>query len=377
MPRTYWDYLQLPQLLTLQDGFEESESDLLPDELHFILVHQTMELWFKLMLSEIRLARDHLASPHVEEEHIPLVVHHLRRTHSIVELCTQQFKVVETLTPQDFLEFRDKLIPASGFQSFQMREIEVLLGLEDQQREMAEFGDPLQALRRLGAGSPGGDMAVGRIEQAREELTLRSALRKWLYRTPIQGSEVDSPDDDEVVKRFIDDYLDSMTRQGQQTAARLVAAGVITAEAAQGRSDGGHEAARSFLYAEDIDDEETCTQVRRVRAATLFIESYRDLPLLAWPRILIDAIVELEEQLVLFRTRHARMVERVIGRRTGTGGSSGVDYLDRTTKYRVFRELWAVRTILLPRTALPELKAPEFYGFANPELGSIRREPEA
>ena len=68
MPRTYWDYLQLPDLLTLQDGFENSEEELRPDELHFILVHQTMELWRKLLLSEARLARDHLAAPLVEEE---------------------------------------------------------------------------------------------------------------------------------------------------------------------------------------------------------------------------------------------------------------------------------------------------------------------
>jgi tryptophan 2,3-dioxygenase len=102
-----------------------------------------------------------------------------------------------------------------------------------------------------------------------------------------------------------------------------------------------------------------------VRAGLLFIESYRELPLLAWPRLLVDAIVELEEQLVLWRTRHARMVERTIGRRAGTGGSPGVEYLDRTAAYRIFTELWAVRTILLPREALPRLKNPEKYGFAR------------
>ena len=69
---------------------------------------------------------------------------------------------------------------------------------------------------------------------------------------------------------------------------------------------------------------------------------------------------------MLWRTRHARMVERVIGRRVGTGGSSGVDYLDATTRYRIFTELWTVRTILLPREHLPPLTHPEFYGFASP-----------
>jgi tryptophan 2,3-dioxygenase len=115
---------------------------------------------------------------------------------------------------------------------------------------------------------------------------------------------------------------------------------------------------------EDTDDEAR-KRIRRVRAALLFIESYRELPLLAWPRLLLDTIVALEEKLVLFRTRHARMVERIIGRRTGTGGSAGVDYLDATTKYRVFTELWAVRTLLLPKDALPPLRNKEDYLFAS------------
>ncbi|MFN7147142.1 MAG: tryptophan 2,3-dioxygenase family protein, partial [Myxococcota bacterium] len=104
---------------------------------------------------------------------------------------------------------------------------------------------------------------------------------------------------------------------------------------------------------------------RRARAGLLFIESYRDLPLLAWPRLLLDTVVELEEQLLLWRHRHARMVERTIGRRVGTGGSSGVEYLDKTTGQRIFPELWAVRSALLPRDALPPLEAPEKYGFAG------------
>ncbi|RMG10536.1 MAG: tryptophan 2,3-dioxygenase, partial [Planctomycetota bacterium] len=122
--------------------------------------------------------------------------------------------------------------------------------------------------------------------------------------------------------------------------------------------------ARAFLEATDLPPPER-SRAQRVRAGLLFIESYRKLPLLAWPRLLIDTVVELEEHLVLFRTRHARMVERVIGRRLGTGGSSGVDYLDATTRYRIFKELWTVRTLLLPPEALPPLENPGFYGFAH------------
>ena len=101
----------------------------------------------------------------------------------------------------------------------------------------------------------------------------------------------------------------------------------------------------------------------RARAGLLFIESYRELPLLSWPRALIDSFVELEESILLFRNSHARMVERMIGRRMGTGGSSGVDYLDATLKYRIFVDLWAVRTILVKRDLLPDVKKSDYYGF--------------
>ncbi len=67
--------------------------------------------------------------------------------------------------------------------------------------------------------------------------------------------------------------------------------------------------------------------------------------------------------MILWRSSHARMVERMIGRRVGTGGSSGVDYLDMTTKYRVFIDLWTVRSILIKKEALPEIKNSAFYEF--------------
>ncbi len=135
-------------------------------------------------------------------------------------------------------------------------------------------------------------------------------------------------------------------------------------EAIEARYAAASQVAREFLYAEDQPEADR-SRIKRIRAALLFIESDRDLPLLAWPRNLIDTIVELEEQMVLFRHRHARMVERTIGRRVGTGGSSGVDYLDRTTKYRIFVELWAVRTLLLRREARPALRNASFYAFST------------
>jgi tryptophan 2,3-dioxygenase len=352
---TYWDYLRLPDLLELQGGLDNAPS---PDELHFIVVHQSFELWFKLVLSQLRLARDHLAAPRLPEERVPFVVHHLGRVNAILRLCVEQFAVMETLPPQDFLDFRDKLVPSSGFQSFQMRELEILLGLRAEQRIKYAGTDPLAHIRSL-SDSPTAGKVVSRIESALSETTLHDALTAWLRRTPIQGSTPDADGDDAVVRDFLADYVARVEQHQRDGAAQLVRAlGEGDRAAIFARVEAGLAATRAFLSPDD-------PEARRARAGLLFIESYRELPLLAWPRLLLDTVCELEEQLLLFRNRHARMVERTIGRRVGTGGSSGVDYLDQTASYRVFPELWAVRSCLLPRDRLPDLQSSATYGFAG------------
>jgi len=347
----YWDYLSLPGLLAQQDGLDGDPS---PDELHFIIVHQAFELWFKLVLSQLRLARNHLAAAHLPEAQVPFVVHHLGRVNVILRHCVEQFAVMETLPPQDFLEFRDKLTPASGFQSFQLREIEILLGLKTEDRVAHGGVKPEAHIQSVGKDS--NFDAFARLQSTLQEVTLRDALHAWLARTPIQGSYVGDPGDEQVVDGFIAEYLGKVQESGEATLRRLVAAlGETERERMAPRIKTSLEEASKFLLVDD-------KTVRRARAGLLFIESYRELPLLAWPRLLVDTVVELEEQLLLFRNRHARMVERVIGRRIGTGGSSGVEYLDKTTAYRTFPELWTVRSALLPRNMLPALQRRERYG---------------
>ena len=219
---TYWHYLDLEQLLSLQGGLEDDEANLMPDELHFIIVHQTLELWFKLMLSELRLARNHLDAAEVPEQHIPHVVHHMGRIIEILKLAVQQFDVVETLTARDFLAFRDKLFPASGFQSFQLREIEILLGLEESKRAKLGKVSALKYLKDLAPRSTGGHNAWSRIEQAQSEVTLLSALEKWLYRTPSYGSSPSDPGDEKVVEEFLTDYLKAWTHRANEQMAAMI-----------------------------------------------------------------------------------------------------------------------------------------------------------
>ena len=348
--KTYADYLNLHTLLSLQGDDDELSND----EQHFVIVHQNFELWFRLVIIELRAARTLLLQTTLPEEDVPRIVHHLKRCTEIFRHMANQWKIMETMTPQDFLAFRDGLGTASGFESYQMRELELLLGLETKQRVAGM--DPLAHFRKLAErGGPDAEV-LKRLEAENAMPALGDILAKWLLRTPIQGSLSGDAGDEEKVNEFIDEYLAVHKKIGDNAVARMTRHGVDNIEAVEARFSGAHAAAIDFLKPDG--------EVSRARAGLLFIESYRDLPLLAWPRILIDTLVELEESLVLFRTHHVRMVERLIGRRVGTGGSSGVDYLEATLQYRVFGDLWAVRTILIKHDELPDLQQPEFYGFA-------------
>jgi tryptophan 2,3-dioxygenase len=309
MSRTYGEYLRLDELLKLQTGFMADESKISNDELHFILVHQNFELWFKLIINELKCTRDILAAEYVEESNLPQAVHHMRRIIETFRLMSQQWKVMETLEPQEFLNFRDELGTASGFESVQMRVLEGMMG------------------KKWIDGKPVGQ------EKNNTDKSLYEATCLWLERTPIQGSTPDSDKDSEIVNKFIEDYLKS------------------------------HKKVYPDNNQDAIDFLKPDNESSRIRAGLVFIESYRELPLLSWPRKIISTLIELEQAMILWRSSHARMVERIIGRRVGTGGSSGVDYLDMTTKYRVFIDLWIVRSILIKKTALPKLRNPKFYGF--------------
>lgn len=359
---TYWDYLQLNKILTAQGGVSNNESDVTNDELHFIVIHQVFELWFKLAIRELRFARDILTADSVQETDLPVIVQHLKRVNEIFKI--DQFRLLETMTPQDFLYFRTKLGTASGFQSIQMREMEMIIGLERNQRTTLGSNDVLNVLVESMKKSPHFNSVKKRLETAETELTLKNGLLKWLSRTPIYGTTSKEQNYSQKTDQFLLDYYTQYCALQDSMADNLIASGVDKKENIESRFDNNKKVARIFLLAEDVSDDKRLF-TKSFRAGLLFIESYRELPLLAWPRNLLESIVELEQLMVLWRTRHARMVERMIGRRVGTGGSSGVDYLDDTTKYRIFNDLWTVRTLLLPVEYLPDLKNKEFYDFVT------------
>lgn len=363
---TYWDYIKLEELLSLQGGRAGEAAELSNDEVMFITIHQIEELWFRLVLRELVSVRDLFRLVPVPEQSLASAVRGIDRMTLLLHNAASHLGVMETMTTRDYLSFRDKLYPASGFQSAQLREIEILAGLPEEDR--IPLGHEKSYMKMLegpdGTPTPASRRVVARLA---DKPTLRDAVREWLYRTPIQGSVPGRPDDAARLAAFIDAY--SAAHEKSARAGLALALQACTSERDAERLEARYAkeiaGARAFLRGEDVPEPER-ERTSRVRAALVFIESYREIPLLAWPRAIIEALVGFEQAFVMFRQRHARMVERVIGRRTGTGGSAGVEYLDRTAlEYRIFRDVWAVRTILIPESALPPLEAAETYQFAN------------
>src|SRR3954471_22974365 len=180
----YWEYIHVEELLALQGGFDADESKVGNDETLFIVVHQIYELWFKLILRELTKARDLFRQNPVPDMKLASAARSFRRVVAIFEQAVQHFRVMETLTTRDYLEFRDRLIPASGFQSAQLREIEILLGLDDASRiPLGREGSYKEALRGAdGLPSPATLRVEARIASGP---SLKAVVYEWLARTPI------------------------------------------------------------------------------------------------------------------------------------------------------------------------------------------------
>ncbi len=139
---TYGSYLKIPDLLSLQRLRSDPP---VHDELLFIVVHQAYELWFKQLLFELGAVRDRMIDGDAERAR-----HYLTRVHAIERVLIEHIQVLETMSPQDFLEFRSLLTPASGFQSVQFREVEFLCGLKERRylKDLAASAEDLERLSR-------------------------------------------------------------------------------------------------------------------------------------------------------------------------------------------------------------------------------------
>ena len=330
----YHDYLQLDKLLNAQ--LPESDKHNLPahDEMLFIVIHQAYELWFKQLHHEADSIAAIMGKPSLNDNspELQTVVHRLNRIVTILRVLVHQIDIMETMTPMDFLDFRDMLRPASGFQSWQFKELEAKLGLKFDQRHGKEYYTA--QLRKE---------HVEVIKKAEGGRSLLELLNSWLERMPFFNEEGNWKNfivhnTTEGIHPFWSEY-----RYQYQNSL---------AEAEKNNLEAFDEI---FLRA-TINDQRTITATASKSA--LFIMLYRGYPMLQLPFQLLNALLEIDEQLSSWRYRHMNMVHRMIGMRIGTGGSSGKDYLKAAAdKHYIFKEIAQLNSFLIERRKLPVLPA--------------------
>ena len=340
----YGDYLQLSKLLDSQELKSGVNGPPAHDEMLFIIVHQTYELWFKQILWEMDGVFRILNHKVVEEKALGRAIAHLERIVSIQRVLTQQIDVLETMTPLDFLDFRDYLVPASGFQSAQWRLMENRLGMRVQDRHAYTTSSYTS---RFSAS----DRDI--VESTEKEANLFDLVQSWLERTPfIQFGMFD----------FWEAYREAVDRMLASDEGLIRQNPTLTPNEMEAQINNLSKTTAHFAalfdqkrYAELLEKGEMRISHRALQAA-LLIHLYRDEPILHLPFRLLQALGDIDENFTTWRSRHAQMVKRMIGTKIGTGGSSGHEYLRKVAENnRVFGDLINLSTFFLPRSELPSL----------------------
>lgn len=337
----YSDYLALDVLLNSQHPESDKQGRPAHDEMLFIITHQTFELWFKQVLVEVGSVISMLSKPYVPETDVALCHGRVQRVNRIMEHLVNQFTLIETMTPGDFMDFRAYLTPASGFQSVQWRILERILGVPENKRVLKHYTEALSAEHRRA------------LDEATTGRTLFQSIEGWLEQIPFmeQGQYA-----------FWATYKDAVQRmlENDRKEVRILAVAEGTDPTdALAQIDTNEQSFLALFEPEgyaSLVESGARRMSQRATLATLFISTYRREPLLQMPYRFIDSIIELDKLVGLWRYRHTMMVSRMIGMRVGTGGSSGIDYLMQTAiRQRVFDDLTSLSSYLIPTEVTPPL----------------------
>lgn len=340
----YKDYLQLSKILDAQYRESAKEgNEPAHDEMLFIIIHQAYELWFKQILFELDFVMGVFGKEIIDDnsEDLNLVRHRMNRIIKILELLTQQITLLDTMTPMDFLEFRNLLVPASGFQSVQFRLIEARLGLQMDNR----FNKDYYKRTNEGGFNPQDFDRINKTEQSESLLIL---INNWLQRMPFF--------EDDLWKNYERQFSESHGLQPFWNDYRAIYKSGLNEREADKIYD------FDFVFFENsnqLPDEKlpvkTTLSSTAMRAA-LFIMLYRDFPVFQTSYQLLDALIEIDHQMSNWRHKHIDMVRRMIGLRMGTGNTSGRGYLEGAlNKHYIFKDLSSFSTFLIERKNLPTL----------------------
>lgn len=340
----YQNYLELEQLLSAQKLRSEELDNPAHEEMLFIIVHQVYELWFKQIIHELESVVDLFAKDSVDERNMGIAVGRLNRVEEIMKLLIKQMTVMETMTPLDFLDFRSYLFPASGFQSFQFRAVECLLGLPDKKR---------MTYHNQKYSSVFPEEQQKQLDDIYERGTLLELVEDWLERTPfLEVNEFDFIEKyNEAVRKMLDSEKDAI-----QASEYLSPQEKEMRTKMNGGTDSYFQSILDPAQHQELIDKGIKTLSYKATLAALFINLYRDEPILQMPFQLLTSLIEIDDLLTTWRYRHAQMVLRMIGNKIGTGGSSGHEYLNKTARqHKIFADLHNISTLLIPRSSLPEL----------------------
>lgn len=340
----YHKYLSLDKILNAQELRSEELGEPAHDEMLFIIIHQVYELWFKQIIHELKAVSTILSDNPVKESELGKVVHMLNRVTEIQKIMIDQIRVLETMTPLDFLEFRNYLIPASGFQSYQFRKCEVIMGLQTEQR--ITYGN-------YDYKSPFSEEQQKELLDLEKEYSMFDIIEKWLERTPFLEMEE---------FKFEEKYVEAVRNMVDREKAAVEETEYISQGEKRMRVTMLEDQRKYIENSLDREkhkamiDEGSLRMSYGATRAALLINLYRDKPILRMPYNILEKITDVDELFTLWRYRHSQMVLRMLGKKMGTGGSSGHGYLSKTAeKHHIFRDLHNISTLLIPRSELPDL----------------------
>ncbi len=343
-PVYYGDYLQLPKILNAQAPESAKHGNAAHDETLFIIIHQTYELWFKQILHELNSVREIMSKAFIPSTDLSVINSRLERVTTIQQILVDQIQIMETMTTLDFMEFRDFLVPASGFQSLQFRLVEATLGIKPQHRMEIEkqfFNSRLKEEDRK------------ILAETENKISIFELLEAWLSRMPF--SEFDGFDFWGAYSHAVDTML--------EMDFEIISNNPSLFEPMKSMELKNLEMTKqTFATLLDAHKYETLIQPGKIKLSqkamlsAVFIYLYRDYPALQMPFKILNSLVEVDEKFTTWRYRHAIMVQRILGTKIGTGGSSGHEYLKSTTeRNRAFLDLFNLATFLIPKSMIPAL----------------------
>lgn len=322
----YSSYLQLDKILDAQHLESDKQNKHAHDEMLFIVIHQAYELWFKQILFEVKSVHDIMSKESINDNspELQVAVRRLNRVVEILRVLVHQVDILETMTPLDFLDFRDMLRPASGFQSMQFKVLETVLGLTIEDRHGREY--VTSQLTKEDAQE---------IYDLTKKTPVIKLVNDWLERMPYFSTPTfwtNWGGDKDFWNTYKDVYAASLG-EGEKQNVRVFEELFMTDLTNEGRK---------------LSD--------KARRSALFIMLYRDYPIMQNPYRLINHLLDIDELLATWRWRHMNMVHRMIGTRVGTGGSSGKGYLrEAALKHYIFQEFAELTSFMVQRNNLPQL----------------------